>query len=862
MSKNIKPILRLSTLALAVGLANTGYANGLEEVVVTAQKREQGIQDVPVAVTAMTGEQLQEEVIKDVFDLQTSVPGLSAGMNQQANTASFSIRGIGTSGQNYGLESSVGLYVDGVYRSRQSAMINDMIDMEAVEVLRGPQGTLFGKNTPSGAILFRTKAPDYEGSGYVMANIGDYNLQTYQFGKSITLIDDTAAMRITGFSSERDGFGKVANLDEDLNNRNRWGLRFQVLWEPTDDLSARFIADYAKINEQCCVAPTLISNMVASGRTDANGGPVYGTDAILAQLGGTVASGDNYYDREMYANFAPNGQLEDSGYSLEVNWDLSDAMSLTSVTSSRSFDTRDEVDADFSDVELIRAVNDPSIESFSQEIRLNYASDNFNAVGGLYYFDQTVDLHYELNSHPMLQHFGNVALGLGDLISPMNDINAALTGMGLGMLFPAPANPFFDEYGAHHDAKQDQKSYALFGQTDFNLSDNWVLTLGARFTSEEKKLSTSYYEFADGNSAMLGPAISMADLSTSNPNGVPAALGQLAYALGYAAQTGDLSQAQAYLTDPAFMGQFAPFQTQGWGYHLLTVLAPRPDIEASLDDEQVTGNIKLSYTPNDSTLIYASAATGYKSGGTNTDRIDTAFDPVFDAETSTTYEVGMKKDFDDYGLRINAAIFSTVVDDFQTNTFTGTGFNLQNAGQLEAMGGEAEITWAMSETFVMQLNYAYNDATFKSFEQGNCWVGYTWHTGMADPGLNADGVSCNRTGDRLSGVPKHDVMFGLNKSFYISSGIEAFVAGEYIYRSDQMMDGNNDPYKMQDSIGTYNARAGLRFEDSGIDLVLWGRNITDEEFHYTVFDASLQTGRMNAYPGEPSTFGMSVSMQF
>ncbi len=124
---------------------------GLETITVTAQKRAQNLQEVPVAVTAFTGDEMGESVIKDLYDLQTNVPGLGAFQSQSATNSSFSIRGVGTSSQNFGLESSVGLYVDGVYRARQNSMINNLVDVAAVEVLRGPQGTLFGKNTPSGA---------------------------------------------------------------------------------------------------------------------------------------------------------------------------------------------------------------------------------------------------------------------------------------------------------------------------------------------------------------------------------------------------------------------------------------------------------------------------------------------------------------------------------------------------------------------------------------------------------------------------------------------------------------------------------------------------------------------------------------
>ena len=156
---------RCFVLALVAASANGALAQAvLEEVVVTAQKREQSLQDVPVAVTAFTGERLVESGVRDFFEVSNIDPALIVGKSQTSTSATFSIRGVFTSSQNFGLESSVGLYVDGIYRARQSAMINNLVDVQSVEVLRGPQGTLFGRNTPAGAVSMTSVAPDFEGS--------------------------------------------------------------------------------------------------------------------------------------------------------------------------------------------------------------------------------------------------------------------------------------------------------------------------------------------------------------------------------------------------------------------------------------------------------------------------------------------------------------------------------------------------------------------------------------------------------------------------------------------------------------------------------------------------------------------------
>ena len=205
--------LRKNTSIIAVFIALCAYfptlaiADGmLEEVVVTAQKRSQNLQDVPVAVTAFTGEQLRQAGVRDMFELASIAPSLRVTQSQSSSNTSFGIRGIFTSTQNFGLESSVGLYVDGIYRSRQGSMINNMIDIASVEVLRGPQGTLFGRNTPAGAVLLETVVPDFEGSGFIDAGVGNYGLLDISGAKSFTLIDDVLAVRVTGFNMDRDGY--------------------------------------------------------------------------------------------------------------------------------------------------------------------------------------------------------------------------------------------------------------------------------------------------------------------------------------------------------------------------------------------------------------------------------------------------------------------------------------------------------------------------------------------------------------------------------------------------------------------------------------------------------------------------------
>ena len=193
----INPLLRTTSVLVVFVMASIGSASQaqlLEEITVTAQKRDQNQQDVPVAVTAFSGSQLSEIGVTDVFDLQAYVPSLVVGQAQNSTSSNFAIRGVGTSSQNYGLESSVGLYVDGVYRARQSSLINELVDIDNLEVLRGPQGSLFGRNTPSGAVIISSRQPEFRNTAEFEVNTGNYNLFSLNGVFNRELVEDTLAL--------------------------------------------------------------------------------------------------------------------------------------------------------------------------------------------------------------------------------------------------------------------------------------------------------------------------------------------------------------------------------------------------------------------------------------------------------------------------------------------------------------------------------------------------------------------------------------------------------------------------------------------------------------------------------------------
>jgi outer membrane receptor protein involved in Fe transport len=770
-----------TVLLLGASVTTPLGAQVLEEVIVTAQKREQSMQDVPIALSAFSGEKLAEAGIRDMFELQSNAPSLSVGASQASTTATFGIRGVFTSSQNFGLESSVGLYVDEVYRARQSSMINNLVDVASVEVLRGPQGTLFGRNTPSGAVSVRSVKPDHEGSGFIEGSLGDYDLASASGAVSISAIENVLAFRVTGFGMERDGFiSDVALGDDVMNDRDRWGTRLQALWTPSDTLSIHVIADYSEIDETCCGTGTWRNNFEADSLPPGSP-PKFGTDTTVRdRLGGTVLPASDFYDYRVAMSFLPESENDDSGLSVQVDWD-SDAFLFTSITAYREYNSYDRIDADFLDVDALARSNDAEQSQFSQEFRISNTFERFSYVAGIYYF------HQELDS-------------VTDTI-----VGADAAGLVSGLLgIPVPDAAFPADTGSRNVTTQDNDSYAVFGQIDYNLTETLVLTGGLRWTKEDKDMQNVFTEDASDSLDFISP---------------------------------------------------------GWGFWLFPPLAPREDVDETIDDDQVTGTLKLSWFATDTIMLYASYGTGYKAGGVNTDRIPGTLPVVFDAETADAYEVGMKAEFPEQAMRLNVALHRTDTDDLQTISFQGTGFALQNAGVAETQGLEMDFSWQPLDALTLNAAYAWNDGEYADFEGGSCWVSTPWHTNQPDPEDNGDG-SCDRSGGLLSGNPEHKAVVSGNLMLPLGSDLGAFLYGEYIYTDERMTDVNNDPAKLDGSFGIVNLRAGLRVESWDMDVTAWLRNATDEDYTSTIADAVVQDGRLIAYYNEPRTWGLTVRKHF
>jgi iron complex outermembrane receptor protein len=439
--------LLVGAIAAVLGAA-AAQAQELSEIVVTATKREQGAQDVPISIAAVGAESLAANRIDNVYNLQAVVPGLQVqAVDPPGQGTAFALRGLGNSVFNMGFDPAVATFVDGVYRSRSGLVAStDFVDLERVEVLKGPQGTLFGKNTTAGVVHLISKKPTFDGvNGMIEAGYEDYS--RVRLKGTINLpASDTLAFRLSGSYANGDGWMKLINSSRELHDLNRWSLKGQMLFKPNDDVSFHLVADYSKLEENCCWAMRLVNDP----RTGSVNGPIAGA------AGSGIVDPPDLDGKTAESNFGPDFEAKDYGVMGELNWNLGGA-TLTSITALRKYKDTAAKDNDFSGVDILRSnQNLPKVKLFSEELRLAGSTDRFNWLVGAFFSKETIEVTNEFiwgSQVNQLQIFG------------------PLLGPGRAFL---------------HEFEQDVKSYAAFANVDFKVTDRFTLSAGFRY-SEDKK---------------------------------------------------------------------------------------------------------------------------------------------------------------------------------------------------------------------------------------------------------------------------------------------------------------------------------------------------------------------------------------
>ncbi|MGA1343314.1 MAG: TonB-dependent receptor domain-containing protein, partial [Hyphomonas sp.] len=595
----------------------------LQAVTITATKREQTLQDVPIAVSVIGEDVIEKAEIVDLGDLQSIVPSLRVGQLQSSANTNFVIRGFGNGANNAGIEPSVGVFIDGVYRSRSASQISDLPNIQRVEVLRGPQSTLFGKNASAGVISVVTKKPSFTSEGDIEGTISNFN--GYRVGGYYTApITDTLAFSLSGNYNVRDGYVEDVGDGPDTNERNRYGLRGELLFEPSENLSLRLIGDYDQIDEICCAAVNVIN------------GP---TGAIVNAIGGQIVAGAPFSNRVAY-NFGSENEIENSGISLQGDYDAGFA-SLTSITAFRTSDLAQNADSDFTSADLIgRNANETNIETFTQELRLTSTGEGaIDWMIGGFYFDEKVAIGNDfrfgtdfrayaevlasLGANPALtpQQIGQVLAGT--LLSPIDQVEAAVGGPGaIGQLYARAGQGPRETFG------QDNQAYSLFGTVDWKLTDRLTATIGLNYTKDEKSAfgrATNTDAFSALSLTQLGYNLVLQQLLAGQGVDItnPASVGP--YVQNNAATYGVLQQ-QALAVSRNFNPN-TPVLTRNplAGLTALQFLPPFLAFPNAVEDGQTsdsdtTYTLRLAYDVSDNINLYGSYATGFKATSWNLSR--------------------------------------------------------------------------------------------------------------------------------------------------------------------------------------------------------------------------------------------------
>ena len=804
--------LTFAVLSLSIFQAGSLSAQAVEEVIVTATKTERTLQEVPVAVSVVNADTIEKANVIDLLDLKAVVPSLDARQYQSTTNATFFIRGFGNGSNNPGVEPSVAIFVDGVYRSKIQGQISDLPMLDRIEVLRGPQSTLFGKNASAGVINIVTKKPSFESFGKVTFEIGDYNSKVakiYYTGP----INDTVAYSFSANVNQRDGQSDNPVTGNKLNDRDRFGYRAELLFAPAEDFSARLTLDYDEFDEICCVI----------------GSTAYGAaNQVIAMMGGRVIPNDPFTQTAFF-DFDPTSKGENGGISLHIEKNFANT-TLESITSYRTSDNYEVQDVDFDAADVIApSPISKELSGVTQEIRW-YSEDNekVNWLLGGFYYQEDMDF--------------NESIYFGTLWRPY--IDAFLPGAiaGVAQAFGLPNSLLFGAgQGNTETATQDNSTVSLFAQVDIQLSDKLNAILGVSYMEDKKEVSYNQINTAVFSNLDFVGAGTLGLINAGFP---PA-------------------QAAVLALDPAY-NPLIPLRALQFIPKFVDF--PNAAQDGKSKDDNVDYTAKLSYALNDAVNIYGGISTGFKATAWNISRYS-----LPDAEEKaaliaagtpagpntglgTRFANPEKAEVVELGAKIylpngylNLAYFDQKIKGFQSNTFIGTGFVLANAGSQSADGFEFDLMISPVDNIDLAISGLVMDPIYDSF-----------------PASAAGDLS----GTVPSNIPEET--FSTTATWNWSRGqYDGYVRLSHLYSSEAILSENPTWQALLDSKGngrrkqdTLNFSAGI--ERGNFSLTLWGKNINDDEFLTTIFPATADPTSTSffGYPNAFKTYGLTLNYSF
>lgn len=855
-----------SAVAFAFGTAGVAHAQDAQGddtaddaddgiIIVTATRRAEDVQDIPIAVTAVSPQQLEQQGVVNVQNIGSVSPSFSSSNAQNAaGTVVLRIRGVGTTSNNIGFESAVGIFIDGAYQSRPGVALSEFVDVERVEVLRGPQGTLFGRNTSAGALNITNRRPELdEFGGFVNATYGNYDHMSVQGAVNLPIVQDTLAARFTGAYRKRDGFVRVVDGTGEIGRSNeidQFLVRGQLGFESESGIRGRLIFDYSELKGNCCNAPELLKSpletggvfgLAGLGATGGNfvppgNGAVSFADGVNGQstdIAGFETALEGLTASESYP---AQNDLDQWGVVAEVEVPLGDSADLIYIGSYREFNAGTITDSDFTSLDLFNVGDQTgalgtglNIDTMTHELRIQ--GDAWDGrlswlIGG-YYSDE------EINQATFQQLGTQWDQFIGALLLPST---GGVFGAAPLQLFSGGVSP--NGTSSINQFTQDSKSWSIFTHNTLEVAEGLKFTVGLRYSDESK----------DGGFNQLA----------SNPGACPGIVNNVA---GGPLAPGQPRIPGALVPTILITGCF-PFVAPADLAASAVLPLPR-SFNGTFKDEELIYTGKVSYEFVAPINVYASFTHGYKSGGFNLDATAAigGADPRFASEEVDAYEIGMKGKFIDDAVTLNVALFHEEFSNFQVLEFTGAQFQTFNVPEAKSSGVEIESTIRPNRNLTVNLGVTYTDARYPS-----------------DCATPADALRVqNLCGNPLTNAPEWVGILGATYRGDIGSNLSWFLNGQVRMESDRRTStqpstppttpaqlGNTGllPFDIQDGNSKINLRAGIGDADDAWGIEFWATNLTNKITRSVTFSTTLRSGSRSTFPQEPRMYGVTLRGAF
>lgn len=817
-------VLVLGT-ACALTAAQGVWAQALEEVMVTAQRRETALQTTAVAISAYTGEMLEQNKLYSIGDLANSVPAFSMTALSPLDME-LNIRGI----TNTRLDSptsdpSVGTFVDGVYVGRSGDYNFDLYDLERVELIRGPQGVLLGKNVVGGALSVITASPKFENAGQILASYGNYDAMLLS-GWLTGGLSDSLAGRLSFQARKRDGFAKDILHDRDVEDLESFQARAQLLWDGGDSgLKVRGIVDYSKDESNGINTVAVDGGTRSCETTYLRSNCTRPWSNLRAYLGITnprqnMAQSVQYAGEDRIQQFLDRHNW---GATLDIEKDAG-RFTFNSLTSYREVESAQLYDQTGIGPEAL-GWDVTRWADYIGYINTRYGTRPATSNNGQFLFAQPVgeaidgnafSQEFRLTSNPDSNRWDWIV----GLYYKKDDIEKTDRFIGenfLGAVLPGGNNPLSTLSGENRWINDGTvENTAAFAQIGFKFTDTVKLSVGARYTEDKKDGRVSGFVVATGD--RFSP-------NDPRPN---------------VTIEGLCRQPDGTVVSPTPAACVAPNQ---WIYSAGTGF----DTPYSRKWHETTPQATLEWTASDDVFLYATVAKGFKGGGFD----DTPANPAqastpFNPETAWNYELGIKTDLLDNRIRLNADVFYMDYKDLQvTQTNAACLCNLtDNAASAEIKGVEAEFIFAATDALRFNLSGSYVDAKYKDFLES-----------ALDP---TTGQRLDSSDNRLQRTPETQLSAGIDFTTSLGAWENALsFRVDYSWQSDMFW--ATDNVAKEKAYGLLDARIALSPGDSPWQVAVWGKNLTDELYRVNIISFF---GEEVSQFGAPRTYGVDFSYRF